>query len=155
MRARITTYFNCTEDELWEKIIQPSSLQFVAYPILTFYPVDDQPLPDQWEVDTPYPLRLRLFDFIPMGEHTIRLVKIDRQTNTISSRENGRLATVWNHEITFNMRGRHKVRYTDDIEIRAGLLTPAIWLFSHLFYRHRQRRWHVLLNMDSTSNSVT
>lgn len=26
-----------------------------------------------------------------------------------------------------------------------GRLSPAIWLFAHIFYRHRQRRWKLLL----------
>jgi len=38
------------------------------------------------------------------------------------------------------------VEYSDEIEIRAGLLTPVIWAFAHGFYRHRQRRWRVLLS---------
>jgi hypothetical protein len=155
VRVQVTTYFNCTVEELWEKVIKPASLQFVASPILTFNTMDDQALPDRWQVEIPYQLRLRLFGLIPMGEHTIKLVEIDRQTNTIRSRENGSLAAVWNHKITFRKAGPCTVRYTDDIEIRAGLLTPAIWLFAHLFYRHRQRRWKVLLNMDSMSNRVT
>ncbi|MFO7859839.1 MAG: hypothetical protein R6U41_01320 [Desulfosalsimonas sp.] len=37
------------------------------------------------------------------------------------------------------------VHYTDKIEISAGLLSPLIWLFAHVFYRHRQRRWKLLL----------
>jgi hypothetical protein len=52
---------------------------------------------------------------------------------------------VWNHNISFREVGPGKVSYADEIEIQAGWLTPAIWLFAHLFYRHRQRRWKVLL----------
>jgi hypothetical protein len=35
---------------------------------------------------------------------------------------------------------------TDEIKIQAGPLTGVIWAFAHLFYRHRQRRWKVLLH---------
>lgn len=146
MRVRISTHLSCTEEELWKKIIRPASLQFVASPVLTFEPLNGESLPDEWQVDMPYRLRLRLFGFIPMGEHTIRIVKIDRKTNTIRSMESGRLATVWNHDITFSKTEPGTVRYTDEIEIRAGWLTPAIRLFAHLFYRHRQRRWKVMLS---------
>jgi len=31
------------------------------------------------------------------------------------------------------------------VDIEAGLLTPFIWLFSQVFYRHRQRRWQALV----------
>ena len=146
MRVRITTHFSCTEEELWEKIIQPASLQFVASPVLSFKPLDENALPDEWQVDTPYRLRLQFLGFIPLGEHTIRLAEMNRETNTIHSRESGQLATVWNHDISFRETEPGTVRYTDEIEIRAGWLTPAVALFAHLFYRHRQRRWKVLLN---------
>ncbi|PWN06602.1 hypothetical protein [Rhodohalobacter mucosus] len=146
MRVQITTHFSCTEEQLWKKIIRPASLQFVASPVLTFKPLSGKSLPDEWQVDVAYRLKLRLFGFIPMGEHTIRLTEIDKKSNTIRSRESGRLAAVWNHEITFHETEPGKIRYTDEIEIRAGWLTPAIALFAHLFYRHRQRRWMVLLN---------
>jgi len=35
--------------------------------------------------------------------------------------------------------------YTDQIDIQAGILTPPIWLFAHIFYRYRQRRWRHLV----------
>jgi len=154
LRARITTYFNCTEEELWYNLIKPASLQFVASPILTFDLLNYKSRPEQWQINTPYRFRIRLFGIIPLGEHTIRLTQINSKTKTIRSRESGRLATVWNHDITFHKTDQDRVRYTDNIEIRAGLLTPAIWLFAHLFYRHRQRRWHLLLNMDMKNNTV-
>lgn len=80
-------------------------------------------------------------------------MKIDKETNTISSHESGLLARVWNHDISFHEVAPGVVSYTDEIEIQAGWLTPAIWLFAHLFYRHRQRRWKVLLSQKTQSGS--
>jgi hypothetical protein len=34
---------------------------------------------------------------------------------------------------------------TDRIELHAGLLTPAVWLFAFMFYRYRHRRWRRLI----------
>lgn len=145
MTTRISTIFNCSEEELWQKIIEPTSLQYVASPILSFVPIQEGSLSGEWKVGTPYSLKLYFLKFIPLGQHTIKLVKIDKETNTIVSQENGHLAKVWNHIISFKEERPGVVSYTDEIEIRAGLLTPSIWLFSQLFYRHRQRRWKVLL----------
>jgi hypothetical protein len=36
------------------------------------------------------------------------------------------------------------VVYRDRVEVRAGVLTPFIWVFAQIFYRHRQRRWRRL-----------
>lgn len=53
-----------------------------------------------------------------------------------------------NYNIWFREVEGGKVSYTDEIEIQAGWLTPVIWLFAHVFYRHRQRRWKALLKQD-------
>jgi len=148
MIARISNQFSCTETELWRRIIEPRSLQFVASPLLTFTPIEADALEGEWQVGRDYPLQLYFMRFIPLGRHTIRLVTIDRSTNTILSEERGSLARVWNHRIHFQQVAPGKLAYEDEIEIRAGVLTPLIWAFAHLFYRHRQRRWKVLLRSD-------
>jgi len=148
MFARISTRLACTEAELWQKIIEPRSLQFVASPILSFVPAEAGALDGEWQVGRPYSLKLYFMKLIPLGRHTIQLVKIDKERNIISSRESGMLAPVWNHNISFRALAPGVVSYTDEIEIRAGWLTPFIWLFAHVFYRHRQRRWKMLLQKE-------
>ncbi|MFO8149320.1 MAG: hypothetical protein R6T93_03400 [Trueperaceae bacterium] len=148
MIVRVSTRLACTEEELWRKLSQPASLRFVAAPILRFVPVREGDLDGAWKVDVPYEMKLSLLSFVPLGRHTIRLVRIDDEANTVVSRESGALARVWSHTISFHEVAPGVVRYTDEIEIRAGWLTPAVWLFAHLFYRHRQRRWKVLLRGD-------
>lgn len=148
MPVRISTQLPCTADELWQRISRPQSLRFVAAPMLTFTSVEPGVLDRPWEVERDYALNLSLFGLIPLGRHTIRLVTIDRDQRLIISRESGRLARVWNHHISFQELQPGLVNYTDEIEVRAGLLTPVIWVFAHLFYRHRQRRWRVLLHQS-------
>lgn len=113
--------------------------------MLTFVPEEAGALDGAWQVGRPYALKLYFFTFLPMGRHVIQLAKVDRAQNVISSRESGLLLTVWNHDIFFEEVAPGVLSYTDEIEIRAGVLTPFIWLFAHVFYRHRQRRWKVLL----------
>ena len=145
MLARISTVFDCTDEQLWRKIVEPKSLQFVAAPILHFEPLVAGELDGEWVVGKTYDLRLSLFGFLPAGEHRITLVSIDRAANLIESKESGLLAPVWNHTIRFHPLENGRLHYTDEIEIRAGLLTGLVWAFAHLFYRHRQRRWKKLL----------
>ena len=145
MLVRITTNLACTRSELWEKISRPQSLQFVASPLLKFKPIEPGALDGEWEVGRDYQLKLYLLGLIPLGHHTIRLTRVDRDHNTIASRESGLLARVWNHTISFQEFTPGLIDYTDEIEIQAGWLTPLIWAFAHLFYRHRQRRWKLLL----------
>lgn len=150
MIAKISSHFPCTQAELWQRIIEPGSLQFVASPLLTFVPVESDALKGEWQVDGDYSLQLYFMNFVPLGRHTIRLVKIDRSTSTIVSEERGSLARVWNHRIHFQEVAPGKLAYVDEIEICAGWLTPLIWTFAHVFYRHRQRRWKVLLKTNDS-----
>ena len=145
LKVKVSTKLACTDDEFWQKIAEPSSLQFVSSPILSFREKKEGDLAGEWQINRPYLLKLYLLKFIPLGEHRITLVNIDKDENRIISHENGQLATVWNHVISFREIEPGTVYYTDEIEIQAGFLTPAIWLFAHLFYRHRQRRWKKLL----------
>ena len=146
MIARITTIMNTTPEILWKEIVKPSSLQFVAAPILFFSPADGTDLNGKWEINKEYNLRLHFLKFIPFGFHKIIIKNIDTSKNEIVSNESGLLAKVWNHTINFRAINSGRIVYTDVIEIKAGLLTIFIWLFSHFFYRHRQRRWKIFLS---------
>ncbi|PIE51397.1 hypothetical protein CSA37_11765 [Candidatus Fermentibacteria bacterium] len=150
MFVKVSTHFCCTEEELWKEITKQESLRFVASPVLTFVPLNRKSFSGKWEEGGVYSFRLYLFSFIPLGSHTIQLVKADRKQNTIESCESGLLVPVWNHRISFNETKPGMVSYRDEIEIQAKLLTPFVFLFTHIFYRHRQRRWKKLLKGNST-----
>lgn len=145
MIARISTTLNADETDLWGKIIHPASLEYVASPFLTFKPIDESSFENDWVTDRVYKFRIYLFNVIPLGKHFIKLKEINRRKNIIRSQEAGLIASVWNHTITFSNVGKNKIRYTDEVEIRAGFFTPLVWLFAHFFYRHRQKRWKKLL----------
>lgn len=123
-------------------------MEFVSSPILRFEPQNEGDLTGEWQLNKPYILQLYLLKFIPLGEHRITLIKIDKGVKRVIIQENRKLAKVWNHGIAFQEVEPGKVHYTDEIEIQAGWLTPAIWLFANLFYRHSHRRWKILLKSE-------
>jgi len=145
MIAKISTVMKTSPELLWNEIIKPSSLQYVAAPILYFYPENGTDLKSKWEINKEYNLRLFFLKFIPFGFHKIIVKNIDISKNEIVTNESGLLAKVWNHTIKFNAINSNQIIYTDIIEIKAGFLTIFIWVFSHYFYRHRQRKWKKLL----------
>lgn len=67
----------------------------------------------------------------------------------IRSSEGGGPVTTWNHTIRLKPGAGGACRYTDEIEIRAGLGTPAVFLFAQVFYRYRQYRWHRFVKRQS------
>ena len=131
---------------MWQELQKVSSLMHVASPILKFKPQEGQSLPEKWILGTEYKLRISSFGIIPLGNHFIRLVELNKEEKRIISNEHGKLTKVWNHIINFDAIDDQTINYTDEIEIKAGILTLPIWLFAHVFYRHRQRKWKKLLD---------
>jgi hypothetical protein len=144
MRATISTLMRSDVSRMWTELLKPDSLTRVSAPILYFSPQDGQALPTTWEVGGTYALTLSAFRVLPLGRHVIEVKVLDAEAGEIYTHEHGSLVRVWNHRIRLGAQGT-AVEYTDQIEIHAGALTPLIWLFAHVFYRHRQRRWKALL----------
>lgn len=129
---------------------KPALLMHVAAPLLKFKPLNPAKLPDEWS-EGKYLVGMHLFGLIPMGRQWI-VTSYDRHDETPGSRTyqvrdngSGGLTSKWDHMITIQETPKGLTCYTDTVDIEAGPLTPAVWLFAHFFYRHRQRRWRKLL----------
>ena len=145
MKATISTIIKTNADRMWKELQKTSSLVYVASPVLIFKSQDGGPLPSTWQIGKEYHLKLYAFHLLPLGRHRIILKRIDAKKMEIVSHESGSLLKTWNHLLRVEPLDAGMVRYTDAIEIEAGILTGVIWLFAHFFYRHRQLRWKRLL----------
>ncbi|MBI9086035.1 MAG: hypothetical protein JEZ11_20720 [Desulfobacterales bacterium] len=146
MKAIISTTINTQENRMWDELQKISSLMHVASPLLEFKPLSGSRFPKLWHVGEEYQLKLFFLGIVPLGRHSIKLVEIDPEKKEIISNENGLFTKTWNHRIKIETIDSHRITYTDEIEIKAGVLTVSIWLFAHLFYRHRQRKWKQLIS---------
>jgi hypothetical protein len=86
-------------------------------------------------------VRAYLFGLIPWGVRTMTFERVDQRRREIQTRERDFFVRRWDHLIRVEPLEGGRCRYTDDIEIRAGMLTFGVWLFAMWFYRHRQKRW--------------
>lgn len=131
-------------DAVWEKLQSLEALQYVASPYASFEP-EDSAAPLIWRRGETYRLAFRLFTIIPLGIHTIKIVRLDPGAREICSHENNRFVPVWNHRIQLTSAADGKTFYTDEVTIDAGLMTPLVYLWAKCFYAHRQRKWAGLL----------
>mgnify|MGYP004704258589 CR=1 FL=1 len=133
----------------WEQVQSPALLQHLAAPLLTFHP-RDEPFPAVWE-NREYHAGLRLYGLVPVGEQVIGIEY--PQTGAPQGghvlRDNGRGGVVkrWDHLMLIAPEAGG-TRYTDQVEIEAGIFTPFAAAFARSFYRHRQRRWQQLISRD-------
>ncbi|WP_133257221.1 hypothetical protein [Hymenobacter edaphi] len=137
---------NCPPEQVWQAVIQPRLLLYVAWPVLRFRPVAPRQLPQTWQ-DGKYLVRLYLGGWLPLGTQWI-VISQDAARYRLRDNGHGPLARVWDHRITLRPLGAGQTVYTDEVSIDAGLLTPLVAGFAAGFYWWRQRRWVRLVRRE-------
>ena len=140
MKVDIQTVLPCSLEDAAEHVISTRLLLYVAHPLMSFTPVTGTRFPETWTEGTHW-VRLQLFGFLPFGRQAIVISKPSLSSG-FAMRDAGRsaLIPVWDHLITIEPH-HEGVLYRDQVEVAARILTPLVWMFAQIFYRHRQRRW--------------
>jgi hypothetical protein len=143
MRLDISTRLPCTLDQSVSQVMTTRLLQYVSYPLVSFTFLDAPQFPRTWTAGTHW-VFITLFGFLPFGRQAI-VISIPPVETGFALRDAGHstLIPVWNHLITIDPIAGGVV-YRDRVEVRAGVLTPFIWVFAQLLYRYQQRRWRQL-----------
>ena len=116
-------------------------LCYVSSPLVRFIAIDPSELPEKW-ADAKYRVGLWILGSIPFGSQVIDISRgefsDDKSGYLARLRDNGHSAVVarWDHWITVES-APGGCRYTDRVEIQAGIFTPLVWAFAWIFYRHR------------------
>ncbi len=143
MIVRATTTLKIPARAAWELLKLRDTFLYITRGAMCFKGAESWPevlMAPGVEIETvAYPLC-----FLPGSPHTIRIVRVDEETMEVDTEEFGGLIRVWNHSMKVEPVSDSRCRYSDRIELHAGLLTPLIWLLANLFYRYRQSRWRRL-----------
>jgi hypothetical protein len=144
MRVYVESVLPCPPDAAWEEVQNSALLLEVTRPLVVIGPAAGESLPERWRQGETVRCRSYLFGLIPLGTHTIVLERVDPDAREIQSREHDPLVRRWDHLVRVRATEDGQTRYSDEIEIEAGLLTPLVGMFARWFYRHRQRRWQAV-----------
>ncbi len=117
-----------------------ATLQHVLWPLLTATP--SMRVPDTIAEGDRISIHLRFFGILPCWTHEVQVQRLAE--HEIVSREHGGPIAAWNHRLTFEPTSPTTCRYTDAVEVHAGVLTPFAFLFAAGMYRYRQARWRGL-----------
>jgi hypothetical protein len=154
MRVRLTTDLACTPDAAWDWVQRPRLLRHVAWPLVSFVAVEPAAWPERWAPGD-YHVRMRIFGVLPMGAQRIRISHPPcAPARCLRDDGQGTLARTWDHRITVEAAPDGGTRYTDEVEVKAGVLTPMVWAFAQLFYRWRQHRWRRLASANFAALSA-
>lgn len=140
MRLQCTSLIPCSVERLGSELARPALLQHLAAPMLAFVPLAPPEFPAVWSPGA-YQARLLLGGRVPLGVHTLAPQPLPPDSAPLVWHDAGHsgLVKVWDHRITIvDVHGM--TRYTDLVEVQAGVLTGVAWLFAKVFYAHRQRR---------------
>jgi hypothetical protein len=147
MKVSLSTRIAMSPDEVWQKVQTPELLMHIAAPLVRFELLEPADATN-FSASDRFLVRLTLFGFLPFGaQWIVPSVHVDDAAPWPKRlRDNGHSALIetWDHWITVEPDGEGGTRYRDEVEVKAGLLTPFIWAFAQIFYRHRQRRWRAL-----------
>lgn len=141
MKLFVESVFDCPPRKVWNELLNSSSFNHVIKPLVYAKPCTPSTYPERWHEGLTLVIKPYLFSFIPMPKKTIKMEKIDHESMFLQTREYDAMVKVWDHSISVVDSENGKTKYSDTIEIEAGILTPLVWLFAKWFYRHRQNRW--------------
>ena len=147
MRIELTSDFERPAPTIAELLLKPETMCFLLHPVVRVVPRSPDRFPARWEVGR-YRVSMWLFGFIPLGSQDIVITEI--VADPVASRwglhddGSGSLTRRWDHRIKLEALAEGRARYTDRVEIEAGLMTPAAWLFARLVFAWRHRRWRQL-----------
>lgn len=138
----IRTELGADADVVFDAVTTVDAFRLVTAGLLTYLPARDR----TGRLHEGLEMRgwLLLGGVLPFSRHRITIERIDHASRTMCSDEGGGLIRSWRHRITVTPAGPGRCRYEDEIDIEAGVLTPAISAFAAAFYRLRQRRWRRL-----------
>ena len=142
----VQTELEAPPHAVWRAVPTPAAFRHVTRGLIDFQPREGQTDESKpWDTGAWVAGRLRVLG-VPFSQHRISIESIDHDRRVLSTNESGGPIRRWRHLIAVEAvpGDDRRSRYTDRIEIEAGVLTPLIAGFAHAFYRLRQRRWRRL-----------
>lgn len=147
MIVNIESKLSADFDTVVSFLRKSETLFFVSKPMIIFTPLGEG-VPEEW-CNGSYEAEMKLFGVLPFGKQTINIEEISGfNSREFVLRDNGfgDSASRWDHWMLVKKSDSPSiVKYTDRVEVKAGVVTPAIALFAAIFYSWRQHRWKVLL----------
>ncbi len=141
---KLTSIFPAPKHLVFELLQEFKTLSKIAYPYITFTPMNDSE-DLLWKEGNTFIFKTKLFGFIPFGTHTIHVVEFNKDKR-IYTNESNTYVPIWNHEIILKNVNNTQTKYTDIVEIYAGWKTYFVYIWAKLFYVHRQKKWIKLIH---------
>ena len=149
-RLTVSSELNIDIHKAWNEVQKSSLLEFVCKGKVRFKPVDSE-FPKLWKKDMIIRVKMLVYGYIPFGGiHTLKFITIDPENFTVLTNEKNSIVKIWNHGISMEQIDENRIKYTDEIELYAGILTNFIMKWAESFYKYRQKRWIIIAGKIKT-----
>lgn len=130
-------------DAAWRAIADPKVFAAVSAPLLRFRSLDGG-FPVAWDGSGPHRVAVYFLGLIPMGTQTIDISFTERPGNVRMMIDSGkpqsgpmRVIRGWDHRMAVSAGGNGRTLYRDRLIVKAGALTPLVWLGLWSFWQWR------------------
>lgn len=135
---------DCTPDAAWRAIAKPDVFREVSSPLMRITSKKPSVFPDVWTGDAPHTVNLYMFGIIPMGTQSIDVHFTERPGGVRMMIDSGKplsgpmtIIKNWDHRMAVSAAPGNKTLFRDRLVVRAGLLTPIVWLGLSIFWQFR------------------
>ena len=150
MHVILRLHLDAEADTVWRGLRSPEMMTSLYAPAMQMRPVGE-PFPARWATGSSAEVRLLLFGAIPAGHQRVDIRL--RQRGDIRILEDrgaplsGPLAAItsWRHRMAVQPAADGGTIYRDRLDIRAGALTPLLWIAFWGMWRWRGVRMRRLL----------
>ena len=141
--VHIETILPTDADRVWSAMLSPVTFLYVCKGLLGFPVLSGRSEALRaGERGTGW---LFAFHLIPAYRHTIEIVEVDQVSRTVRTHEHGGLLKAWNHTLHVEPIDERSSRYSDTVDIDAGVATAFVAMVATGIHRYRQRRWRKLV----------
>lgn len=145
--VHVETVLPTSADHVWSAMLAPATFLYVCRGLFGFPALAGRTEPlRRGERGTGW---LMACHVIPAYRHTIEVVDVDEASGTIRTREHGGVLKAWNHTLHVEALQENSCRYSDTVDIDAGVFTGAVVVIANGLFKYRQRRWHKLVRRAS------
>ncbi|GFG64799.1 hypothetical protein MKUB_22890 [Mycobacterium kubicae] len=146
--VHVETILPTSSDRVWSAMLSPATFLYVCKGLFGFPALAGRT--EALRLGERGTGWLFAFHVIPAYRHTIEVVEVDEASGTIRTREHGGVLKAWNHTLHVEPLGHESCRYSDTVDIDAGMMTGAVVALASKIYRYRQRRWRKLVHRHMT-----
>jgi hypothetical protein len=147
VKVNLCTTIDLSAKTVWAEVQTAPLLMHIAWPLMRFVPTANQPF-TAFKAGGRYLVKLRHFGVVPFGTQwivtSLHLPEVGEWPKRLRDDGHSAMIRKWDHWITISPNPDETTSCRDEVEVSAGVLTPFVWAFAQLFYRHRQQRWRGL-----------